>query len=122
MPRVYTRRSVEERMWAKVQKTDTCWLWLGATAGDGYGVISIPLDVPIGKRCAKTEYVHRVSYAMHVGPNPDGLYVCHDCDVPNCINPEHLFLGTQHDNMLDCVVKGRALTGSENSESKLTDS
>ena len=90
---------LEKRFWAKVNKTDTCWLWTGSLAGGGYGQI-VDDD-------QKRDMVHRVSWRLHFGPIPDGLHACHKCDVRNCVNPEHLFLGTRKDNSQDMLAKGR---------------
>ena len=75
-----------------------CWLWTGCVKAHGYGVIFIK---------NKTQYAHRVSWELHRGPIPDGLFVLHHCDVPSCVNPEHLFTGTQKDNIQDAAKKGR---------------
>lgn len=90
---------VEQRLWAKVEKTDTCWLWRGLKFRSGYGRIG---------RNGKSVHTHRVSWELHNGPIPDGLFVCHKCDVPLCVNPAHLFLGTPLDNMRDMYKKGRS--------------
>lgn len=99
------RPSLPERFWSKVQKTDGCWLWQGATTGAGYGGFNIKGDL-IG--------AHRVAYELTFGPIPDGLLVCHTCDVRHCVNPAHLFLGTHTDNMQDCKTKGRTMVGDRN--------
>lgn len=74
-----------------------CWYWAGATNGR-YGKL---------KLAGRLEYAHRVSYQTHYGPVPEGLMVLHRCDEPLCVNPDHLFLGTQTENMRDCIAKGR---------------
>ena len=74
-----------------------CWLWV-SQSGEGYGHLRID---------GKSRSAHHASYELHVGPIPDGMRVLHRCDNPRCINPEHLFLGTQADNVADMVAKGR---------------
>lgn len=105
MPRgVWPRPSMEERFWRRVQKTDSCWTWVGSLDGHGYGQIraSGPRDVTLMILRA-----HRYSYELHVGPIPEGLNVCHHCDNPRCVRPDHLFVGTARDNAIDMVRKGR---------------
>ncbi|MDD5171354.1 MAG: HNH endonuclease signature motif containing protein [Syntrophales bacterium] len=79
---------------------DECWLWTGSQMRQGlaYGRIAVK---------GKIKAAHRVSYELYVGPIPDGLFVLHKCDVPYCVNPNHLFLGTQADNNRDMHKKGR---------------
>lgn len=90
---------MEDRFWKKVQKTDGCWLWIGNwKSPSGYGIFGI------GK---KGYIASRYSYELHKGPIPDGLYVMHGCDNPLCVNPAHLSVGTQKENILDAVKKGR---------------
>jgi len=76
-----------------------CWLWEYGLNCYGYGVI----NTKDTKR--KALGAHRVSYVMHKGPIPEGFYVCHKCDTPQCVNPEHLFVGTAADNCRDMITK-----------------
>lgn len=85
-----------------------CWLWLGGVDKSGYGIMS-------GNAKA-----YRVSYELHNGPIPAGMSVCHRCDVPLCINPKHLFLGTTADNMADKKRKARCAVGEMHGKSKMT--
>ena len=87
-----------ERLASRVIKTTGCWQWLGATHA-GYGVFGFNRQMM---------RAHRVSYELYVGPIPPGLSVLHRCDNPPCTNPDHLFVGTQLDNMRDMCAKGRA--------------
>lgn len=75
-----------------------CWLWLGGTQAAGYGFFKHAGDTT----------AHRSSWILYRGPIPEGLHVLHKCDVRQCVNPDHLFLGTQVDNMKDMAAKGRA--------------
>lgn len=96
-----------ERFWAKVEKTESCWLWRGAVNSAGYG--KLYLGIVDGRYVVDT--THRISYRINIGPIPDGLGVFHKCDIPLCCNPEHLFLGVHADNMKDARIKGRFPTG-----------
>jgi hypothetical protein len=107
--RVYTTMPAEERFWAKVNKTDGCWLWTGAVMSKGYGTLRM------GKT---TQLAHRVSWSVHRGLIHDELCVLHHCDVPLCVNPQHLFLGTREDNNKDRNMKGRSATGDRNGSRK----
>lgn len=81
-----------------------CWIWIGAKRHD--------LKTERGGLyyCGKVHRAYCVSWMLHKGPIPDGLLVCHHCDNPRCVNPDHLFLGTYKDNAEDCVAKGRFVT------------
>lgn len=109
-------RTLRERFDAKVSPPDkhSCWLWTGATIR-GYGAIQR------GRRGDGVAYAHRVSHEFHIGPIPNGLLVLHRCDVPACVNPAHLFLGTDANNMADKIGKGRQPRGSSMPTAKLTE-
>lgn len=86
------------RLWEKVSKTDGCWLYTGGKGRNGYGLFYIH---------DRTVPAHKVAFELCCGPVPDGLFVCHSCDTPSCVRPDHLFLGTPKQNSEDMVQKGR---------------
>lgn len=96
---VRERESLTERLLAQVDRSGDCWLWTGYRKNQaGHGAISVH-NTPY--------YVHRLAYQLFVGPIPEGMVVCHRCDVPACVRAEHLFLGSQLDNIADMRAKGR---------------
>jgi hypothetical protein len=95
------RLPIAQRLWRRVRKTDGCWIWTGQLDPDGYG------RVWVSKYPARVVLAHRLSYRLAYGPIPDAMMVCHHCDVPRCVRPDHLFVGTALDNAQDAVMKGR---------------
>lgn len=115
------RKSIEDRVWAKVQKQNGCWPWTGSTTSDGYGRIYAGGGNGAPMLIVRT---HRIAWESVNGPIPDGKKVLHRCDNPPCCNPDHLFLGTQADNIHDMYTKGRNRNtgplGEASSAAKLT--
>lgn len=107
-----------DRFWSNVAigDPDGCWLWRGGTTRSGYGRL---------RANGRSTGAHRLSYEWFVGPIPEGYFVCHRCDVPECVNPEHLFLGSPLDNTRDMDAKGRRRVapraGTRNHNARLTE-
>ena len=115
--------SDQERFWNKVIKTDDCWIWTAYRNENGYGCY---------KLSGKLILAHRAAFLFTFGHLPQTKNICHHCDNPPCVNPSHLFVGTQSDNVHDCFNKGRGVppnlkdrekvyTGSLNPNSKLSE-
>jgi hypothetical protein len=93
--------SLRARFWSNVDKSGDCWIWTASKQTAGYGQF-------------RRRGAHRVVWEFTFGPIPAGMFVCHRCDVRTCVNPDHLFLGSHKDNMLDMAQKGRAARGDKN--------
>ena len=94
---------VVDRVFEKIVRIpfSGCWVFMGATNDFGYGIVGT------GGRGAPNDRAHRITYRHFCGEIPNGMFVCHRCDVPSCCNPDHLFLGTNQDNVRDMISKGR---------------
>ena len=122
MPKREGRKAtpISIRFWDKVNKdgpicpalSTPCWIWTSNHGGTAYGMLSVP---------AGQEYMaHRISWEIHFGKIPDGMRVCHTCDVPKCVNPDHLWIGTDEDNRQDMLSKKRHAHGESSGISPFT--
>jgi len=91
-----------DRFRKNIQWTPTCWIWTGNRLVTGYGQFRLTPHLKTHKVLA-----HRMSWEIHNGPIPVGMFICHKCNNPPCVNPDHLYAGTQKDNMQDRIVSGR---------------
>lgn len=110
-----TKATTVDGFWARVHKTDGCWLWSGLKEKFGYGVVGCRRLIS-----ARRTHTHRLAWELTYGPIPDGLCVLHRCDVPACCRPSHLFLGTRAENMADKTSKGRTPHGEGSALAKLS--
>lgn len=94
----HARKPLKERFLSKVFKSAQCWIWAGATNGEGYGFLKIE---------GHTVKASRLAYELFKEPIPAGKIVRHTCDVPACVNPDHLLIGTHKDNTRDMFNRGR---------------
>lgn len=111
-----------ERFWTYVDKDGpkpthvsglgSCWLWTGGRSKKGYGIFRLN---------GTMQYAHRISFSLKYGQVPRSRKICHKCDNPPCCNPDHLFQGTDRDNLIDSINKGRRLVGEEHWMARLTE-
>lgn len=106
--------SLKDRFYSKfkINEDNGCWEWMATKFPNGYGCFKLN---------RKSVGAHRVSYEIHNGKINKNMVICHHCDNPSCVNPEHLFVGTQKENLLDRKLKGRSVEGNKNGRCKLSD-
>ena len=109
---------IERRFWSKVDKSGLCWLWTAFRHPKGYGSYSFRVDAR-----QETWATHRFAWNLLVGAIPEGMHVLHHCDNPPCVNPDHLYVGTNLDNVRDRVRRGRSadVQGENDGMAKLKD-
>jgi len=106
------RTNLTDRFWKRVKKSEGCWIWTGSLDGQGYG------QVKVERRNMKAT---RVAYELAYGPSDRSLFMCHHCDNPACVRPEHLYPGTRKQNMLDMHLRRRSTWGERSAHAKLTE-
>jgi hypothetical protein len=114
-------RSLAERLWERVDKSagkEGCWIWLGGTVRGRYG--QIRLSPSGGALRGRKTTTHRAAWELSFGPIPSMMHVCHRCDNPRCVNPQHLWVGTHSENLADMKAKGRAARGERSGTARLT--
>jgi|SRR6185503_9622104 len=111
----WAHEQLDERFWKKVSigHNGECWDWKARRNKAGYGKFTVS--------ATRRAYAHRIAYELHYGEIPEGCDVCHRCDNPPCCNPDHLFAGTRHANMIDAFNKGRLASGLRLPQTKVTD-
>ncbi len=117
------RIPIEQRFWNFVEKTDGCWLWKGAVNKGGYGLFGYEWNSET--RRGKQTSANRIAWILTYGPIGKEIKVCHSCDNPSCVRPDHLWIGTQKENIQDMIQKKREVRnprrGEKHRSAKLTE-